>query len=77
MATKTACPVTRTQFAAKAKELPLVIDGKPQQFDVKEFSTGSFGWFANGKVTVTIDGKAVQCQLNCMLTVVGSKDLPQ
>ncbi len=42
--------------------------------DVKQFSTGSFGWYMNSKTTVMIDGKAVSVQIGMNLTVVGSKD---
>ena len=37
-------------------------------------STGSFGWYMNGKTLVTIDGKPVSVQIGMNLTVVGSKD---
>ncbi len=40
----------------------------------KGFSTGSFGWYLNGKVTLTIDGKAVPVQIGANFTVVGSKE---
>jgi hypothetical protein len=45
--------------------------------DVKEFSTGSLGWYLNGKATLEIDGKPVQVQIGLNLTLVGSKDLPK
>jgi len=41
---------------------------------VKEFSTGSFGWYLNGKILVPIDGKNVSVQVGMNLTVVGSKE---
>lgn len=74
--TKTACPITRSQFRAAAKPVQLTIDGKAMDMEVKEFSTGSIGWFANGKVTIELNGQKVTCQANLMLTVVGSKELP-
>lgn len=42
----------------------------------KQFSTGSFGWYASGKLTVDVAGKLVVCQVSCPITVVGSKLLP-
>jgi hypothetical protein len=42
--------------------------------EVKQFSTGSFGWYMNGKTVVTVDGKPVSVQIGMNLTVVGSKD---
>ena len=73
---KTSCPVTRTQFTSKAKDLPVSISGQPIQAVVKQFSTQSFGWYANGKVTITVDGVPCLCQVGLNITVIGSKDLP-
>ena len=42
--------------------------------DKREFSTGSFGWYYNGKTTVTVDGKPLSVQIGLNLTVVGSKE---
>ena len=42
--------------------------------DKREFSTDSFGWYYNGKTTVTVDGKVLSVQVGLNLTVVGSKD---
>jgi hypothetical protein len=71
---KTACPVTRTQFTEKAEALKVVINGTELLADVKEFSTGSFGWYLNGKIVVTVDGKPLSVQVGMNLTVVGSKE---
>jgi hypothetical protein len=40
----------------------------------KPFSTGSFGWYLNGKTVIEIDGKAVSVQIGMNMTVVGSKE---
>jgi hypothetical protein len=79
---KTECPVSRQQFLKAAKPLTLSIDGKANAeagaktvvASVKEFSTGSFGWFCNEKVTLEIDGVPVKVQANMNLIVVGSKE---
>ncbi len=71
---KTACPVTRTQFTEKAEALKVTINGQDLLAEVKEFSTGSFGWYLNGKIVVPIDGKNVSLQIGMNLTVVGSKE---
>ena len=42
--------------------------------DKREFSTGSFGWYINGKVNIQVDGKPVAVQVGLNLTVVGSKE---
>jgi hypothetical protein len=74
MPPKTSCPVSLTQFREKAEPMKVIINGQEMLAEVKEFSTGSFGWYMNGKTVVTIDGKAVSVQIGMNLTVVGSKD---
>jgi hypothetical protein len=76
MAKKTTCPVTRAQFRAKAKNVKVVIDGKEQEAPVKEFSTGSLGWYLNSKINLEVDGVSVPVQIGLSLTIVGSKELP-
>lgn len=71
---KTTCPVTRAQFKETAEPLKVVINGQELIADPKEFSTGSFGWFLNGKVLVPVGGKNVSVQVGINLTVVGSKE---
>ena len=71
---KTTCPVTRSQFVEKAEPLKIVVNGTELIAEVKEFSTGSFGWYLNGKVLVPIDGKNVSVQVGMNMTVVGSKE---
>jgi hypothetical protein len=76
-AKKTTCPITRAEFRAKAKPIKVVINGVEQHAEVKEFSTGSLGWYLNSKVSIEIDGQYVPVQVGMNLTIVGSKDLPQ
>lgn len=71
---KVPCPVTRAQFSEKAEPLKVVINGQELLAEVKEFSTGSFGWYLNGKILVPVDGKNVSVQIGMNLTVVGSKE---
>jgi hypothetical protein len=77
MAKKTTCPISRGQFREKAKPVTVNIAGVPQTAEVKEFSTGSIGWFLNGKTTIEIDGVPVSVQISMSLTIVGSKELPR
>jgi hypothetical protein len=70
------CPITRQVFREKAKPLTVTIDGRTFDAEVKEFSTGSLGWFLSGKTTVEIDGQRVSVQIGLNLTLVGSKELP-
>jgi hypothetical protein len=72
--TESKCPVTREQFRKAAKPLTLTIDGKSLVASVKEFSTGSFGWFTNDKLTVEVDGVLCKVQPSISLVIVGSKD---
>jgi hypothetical protein len=76
MAKKTTCPITRGQFRTKAKPVTVNIGNVPQVAEVKEFSTGSLGWYLNGKTTIEIDGTPVAVQIGVNLTIVGSKELP-
>jgi hypothetical protein len=76
-AKKTVCPISRNEFRTKARPVTVVINGVEQQADVKEFSTGSLGWYLNGKVSIEIDGQRVPVQVGMNLTIVGSKELPQ
>ncbi len=74
---KTNCPVTRAQFLEQAKAVEVVINGIPQVAEVKEFSTGSLGWYLNGKTTIRIGDQPVSVQIGMNLTIVGSKELPK
>ncbi len=76
MAKKTTCPLSRAEFRDKAKPVTITIGDVPMVVPTKEFSTGSFGWYLNGKTVIEIDGKAVPVQLGFNLTVIGSKELP-
>ena len=71
---KTTCPISRSEFRKGAKPLCVNIDGRPLVADPKEFSTGSFGYYYGGKITVTIDGQPVTVQVGLNMTVIGSKD---
>lgn len=73
---KSSCPITREEFRAGAKAIKVVIGESAQLAEVKEFATGSLGWYLNGKMTIEIDGKAVSVQIGMNLTIVGSKELP-
>jgi hypothetical protein len=66
--------VSLSQFLEKAEPLKVVINGQEMLAEVKSFSTGSFGWYINGKTVVNIDGKPVSVQIGMNLTVVGSKE---
>ena len=71
---KSTCPISRTQFVEKAEQVRVVINGQEMLADVKEFSTGSFGWNLNGKTVITVDGKPLSVQIGMNMTIVGSKE---
>jgi hypothetical protein len=74
---KTFCSITRQQFRDGAKPVTIKIGENTMIADPKEFSTGSLGWYLNGKTVMEIDGKPVTVQIGMNLTIVGSKELPQ
>ncbi len=74
---KTNCPITRAEFSNDAKAVEIIINGVPLMAEVKEFSTGSLGWYLNGKTTVRVGEKPVSVQIGLNLTIVGSKELPK
>ena len=71
---KSPCPLSKTQFLEKAEPVKVTIGTSELIADKREFSTGSFGWYYNGKTTITVDGKPVSVQIGMNLTVVGSKE---
>ena len=75
MAVKTTCPISYKQFKDNAKPLDVVINGVTMQAPVKEFSTGSLGWYLSAKTNVTIDGKPVMVQIGLNMTIAGSKEV--
>ena len=77
-ANATKCPISRGEFREHAVALPVCIGEQlPLDAEVKEFSTGSLGWYLTHKVDVVINGKRCKVQVGVNLTIVGSKELPQ
>ena len=73
---KTTLQLRRGEFREHAQPIEVVINGVPLLAEVKEFSTGSLGWYLNGKTTIKLGDKPVPVQIGLNLTIVGSKDLP-
>ena len=71
---KSPCPISKTQFLENAEPVKIMIGNSEIVADKREFSTGSFGWYYNGKTTVMVDGKPLSVQVGLNLTVVGSKE---
>ena len=74
---KTSCPIKRNDFRDHAKAVPIKIGDIPFLAEVKEFSTGSLGWYVNGKTTIEVGGTPVSVQIGLNMTIVGSKELPK
>jgi hypothetical protein len=77
MGKKTTCPVSRKVFLEHAKPVTVKVGEVPLVAAVKEFSTGSLGWYLNGKTTIEVNGIPVAVQIGMNITVVGSKELPK
>jgi len=77
VAKKTSCAITRPEFREKAKPVTIKIGTMDMLADVKEFSTGSLGWYLNGKTTVDVGGTPVTVQIGLNMTIFGSKELPK
>jgi hypothetical protein len=75
VARKTNCPISRQDFRTNAKPVTITINNVPLQAEVKEFSTGSLGWYLNGKTSIDVGGTLVSVQIGMNLTIVGSKEL--
>lgn len=74
---KSSCPVSLAQFLEAVEPLTVSIQGQEMLAEVKAFSTGSFGWYLNGKTVIQVAGKPVSVQIGMNLTVVGSKEAPR
>ena len=59
MAKKTTCPISRAQFRQGAKPVEITIGDQRMVVPVKFFSTGSLGWYLNGKTSIEVGGQMV------------------
>src|SRR4029078_11823595 len=71
MPPKTVVPISREDFLAKAEPLKIDLGGFPMIAEPREFSTGSFGWYVNGKATLNVDGKSGSVQSGMEHIAVG------
>jgi len=70
-------PISRTAFLKAAKALEVNLAGFPMGADVKEFSTGSYGWNINQKASIKVGDVSVPVQVGLNVTVVNSKNDPK
>ena len=78
-ATGPTCSITKAEFDDGAKRLHLKIMSEGEcvaelDLDPREFSSGSFGWFASEKLQVPVEDQRVRCQMSLNVTVIGSKN---
>lgn len=74
---KTVCPLTREQFEGAAGSIPIVIGDQRLTANPKVFSTGSFGFYAGGKVDLMVGDKSVTFQVGINVIAVGSNPNPK
>ncbi len=74
---KTKSAITRAEFSELAQPVEVIINGNTLSAEVKEFATGSLGWYLNAKTSIEVGGKKVSVQIGMNLIIVGSKDLPK
>lgn len=71
---KTVCPISREDFLEEAKGLLIKVGPDASVVaGVKEFNTGSFGWYTNEKTTVIVGDVPCKVQMNVQLVLIGSK----
>ncbi len=67
--------MNKSAFIQNAQTLPVTIAGQPLVATPKQFSTGSVGFFVNGKVPVTLPGgERIVLQVSGNFTAIGSKE---
>lgn len=67
------CLVTRDEFHRDAATLTLAIGGSGLVAEPKEFSTGSVGWWLNGKASIAVGERMVAVQISGQMVAVGTK----
>ena len=72
-AKKTECPVTSEEFMKGAPVMTAAFNGQSLVGAPKINSTGSFGYYLQGKITLDVGGKAVTFQVGANVTAIGSK----
>lgn len=67
------CPVSLEQVMATMPQAVKIGDAAAVYAEPKHFSTGSYGYFFNGKVTLLVDGVPTAFQIGMNITAVNSK----
>ena len=70
-------PIASKEDFLNSAPLEITINGVKQFAAAREFSSGSLGYGISGKIPHFIDGKMVQLQVSCNLTIVGTKPISE
>jgi hypothetical protein len=68
---------SKDYFAQHAKPVQITVGNQVLNAYAKEFSSGNVGWYAGGKMHLTINGTPMTFQLSLSLTAIDSKSLSQ
>jgi len=69
--------MTKSEFVKTVPPVIVLIDGKPVEVDVREFSTGSVGFRFDGKIPYTLpDGTKGELSCSGNIVLIGSKKMP-
>ncbi len=63
-----------TDYRTKAKPISMRFDDQQMTLLTKTFSTGSVGWYVNGKVKILCGDTYYPCQVSMTVTIIGSKN---
>lgn len=66
------CNLDRAKFLS-GPSIRLSVGGVQVEAKPREFSTGSLGYYASGKVPCEVDGQIVQIQVSANLPICGTK----
>ncbi len=66
-------PVPKEFFLSRAKAVPATLGSDRTFVQPREFASGSYGWYYQGKHFVEVGGEVLAVQVGITVTVIGSK----
>ena len=75
-AAKKTCPITRSEFIANGPKGSVVMGKVLDEVGLtmkESFSSGAFGYYGGGKITIRVGDEVVKCQVSMNVVVVDSK----
>jgi len=73
---KKTCPITRTEFTNNAPKGSAVMVKVQEEIGLvlkDRFSSGGFGYYGGGKISIKVGDEVVRCQVSMNIVVVDSK----